>query len=112
MNDRALGIYLNDHLAGSIAGEKVAKHCVSRGAEGAAKAFLQRLVTEIQEDRQQLRDMMRALGVPSNPIKLALAWLGEKTGHLKINRRLFRYTATSLFTELEMLCLGVEGKLS
>jgi hypothetical protein len=105
-----LGIYLNDHLAGSKAGVELAARLVDshRGTE--AEAVLERVRAEIAEDRQVLLQIMRALGVPTSRYKVIGGWLAEKVGRVKANGRLFGRSPLSSVLELETMELGVHGK--
>ncbi len=103
---RALGIYLNDHLAGATAGTELA-HRVARNHDDPR---LRRLAVEIAQDRVALTDMMKALAVPRRAYKVGAAWLGEKAGRLKLNGRLLARSPLSDLVELEVMRLGVEGK--
>ena len=104
--DVLLGIYLNDHLAGAVAGGDLARRLA--GAER-QEAF-ERLATEIDEDRSALLDMMAALDVPVRRYKTVLAWAAEKVARLKPNGHLLTRSPLSRVIELEALRLGVEGK--
>jgi hypothetical protein len=55
---------------------------------------------------------MAALGVGSDRVKLLGAWVVEKVGRLKLNGRLLGYSPLSRLMELEILLLGVTGKLA
>jgi hypothetical protein len=105
-----LGIYLNDHLAGSTGGLELARRTAGahRGTE--AGTTLTRLAKEIQEDREALLAIMAALEVPVRQYKVAAAWAAEKVGRLKLNGRLLDRSPLSSLVELETLRLGVEGK--
>jgi hypothetical protein len=105
-----LAIYLNDHLAGSTVGLELARR--ARGANRGTpfEAPLERLATEIEEDRTALLDVMRRLGVSRDPLKEWAGWLAEKWGRLKLNGRLTGYSPLSRVLELELLSVGVEGK--
>jgi hypothetical protein len=105
-----LGIYLNDHLAGSTGGIELARRTAGahRGTE--AGTTLTRLAKEIQEDRETLLEVMAALEVPVRQYKVAAAWAAEKVGRLKLNGRLLDRSPLSSLVELETLRLGVEGK--
>jgi hypothetical protein len=107
---RLLGIYLNDHLAGATGAGELARR--ARGANRGTpfEAPLQRLATEIEEDRAALVDVMTRLGVGRDQVKMAAAWAAEKCGRLKLNGRLTGYSPLSRVLELELLALGVEGK--
>jgi hypothetical protein len=112
MNETLLGIYLNDHLAGAIAGHEVAKRSRASNEGNRFAAFLTGLIAELEEDRQSLENLMDILGVRRNPAKQAGAWLVEKVGRLKLNGQLLGYSDLSRVIELEGLAIGVEGKLS
>ncbi|MGI5506939.1 SRPBCC family protein [Lentzea sp. CA-135723] len=104
MNTELLGIYLNDHLAGAAAGTELARR-VSR-----THPELRVLADDIEADRKELLDVMRAAGVESRPHKEALGWLTEKAGRLKLNGRLLGRSPLSDVLELETLRVGIEGK--
>jgi hypothetical protein len=107
-----LGIYLNDHLAGSTLGVELAKRSLrsNRGTE--FEGFLERLLQEIVEDRQALERYMAARGVQRSRVKPLFALLGERAGRLKPNGRVTGYSPLSRVVELEGLMLGVSGKLA
>lgn len=110
--DKHLGIYLNDHLAGAVAGVELAKRAARNNEGTEFGEFLQRLVDEVKEDRSTLEELMSALDIPKNRAKDVGAWLVEKAGRLKLNGQLTGYSDLSRVLELEGLSLGVEGKLS
>ncbi len=108
--DRLLGIYLNDHLAGSSAARDRCRAArdANRGAE--LGSFLDELLGEIIEDRRTLLEVMAALGIAPSPLKTTLARLAERVGRLKLNGQLTGYSPLSRLEELEFLSLGIEGK--
>jgi hypothetical protein len=55
---------------------------------------------------------MAALGVPVRHYKMVAAWAAEKVARLKLNGRIFARSPLSRVIELEMLRLGVEGKVA
>jgi hypothetical protein len=110
--ERLLGIYLNDHLAGAIAGSELVKRAARNNEGTPLGAFLERLATDIEEDRRALETLMGDLGVRRDVVKDAAAWMAEKVGRLKLNGRLVGYSDLSRLVELEGLSLGVEGKLA
>ena len=109
-NESLLGIYLNDHMAGAVAGGDLARRLAGAERRELYGPVLERLATEIEEDRSQLQTMMGALGVPVRRYKTLLAWAAGKVGSLKPNGRLLTRSPLSRVVELEMLRLGVEGK--
>jgi hypothetical protein len=110
--ERFLGIYLNDHLAGAIAGSELVKRAARNNEGTPLGVFLSRLATDIDEDRGALETLMSDLGVRRDVVKDAAAWMAEKVGRLKLNGRLVGYSDLSRLVELEGLSLGVEGKLA
>lgn len=110
--ERYLAIYLNDHLAGSIAGIELAKRASGNNEGTPVGEFLNQLVSDIDEDRAALERIMDELGVRKDLLKDAAAWVAEKVGRLKLNGKLVGYSELSRLIELEGLSLGVEGKLS
>lgn len=105
-----LAIYLNDHLAGSTVGLELARRARGSNEGTQLGAFLERLVAEIEEDRQTLEQIMDAVGVKPDRLKTTVAWVGEKAGRLKLNGRLLGYSPLSRVVELEGLSVGIEGK--
>jgi hypothetical protein len=99
--DKYLSIYLNDHLAGAVAAVELARRIELDG-----------IADEIDEDRRALLDIMTRLDVDQDRIKMAVSWAAEKVGRLKLNGELLRSSPLSRLEELELLGLGVEGKLA
>jgi len=111
MTTRLLSIYLNDHLAGSIAGVELARRV--RDSNRDDPEFgppLEATCTEIEADRDTLVELLERLGGRRDPVKPALAWTAEKLGRLKTNGQLVGYSPLSRLVELEGLALGITGK--
>src|SRR5256885_737768 len=84
MNDGALRVYLNDHLAGSVLGAQTARHLLAHRSEGALAEFLRAFLGELTEERAILSEVMVLLAAPLNPFKLLGAWALEKAQELKL----------------------------
>lgn len=111
MTDRKrLSIYLNDHLAGAVAGTELARRAAGNNKENEFGEFLGNLAHDIDSDRQSLKRIMELLEIKENPAKNATAWLSEKIGRLKLNGRIMGYSELSRLIEVEGLSLGVKGK--
>jgi hypothetical protein len=108
---RVLAVYLNDHLAGSTVGVELARRAAGEHEGTELGGFLARLATEIAEDRDALRRVMDAVGARPDRAKVALAWVGEKVGRLKLNGRVLGRSPLSPVVELEVLEIGITGKL-
>lgn len=106
-----LGIYLNDHLAGSTLGLELAQRIVASARHlPVSDDVLKRLTADIKEDRIALLEIMGTLGIQIQGYKVFAAWASEKAGRLKLNGHLLSRSPLSNLEELEMLRLGVEGK--
>jgi hypothetical protein len=110
MDKRLLGIYLNDHLAGSVAASEVARRSLHSNRGTNLGGDLKRFLQEIDEDRASLESVMDRLGLPRSPIKTTAARVLGQAGRLKLNGRLLRYSPLSRVEELEALAVGVEAK--
>jgi hypothetical protein len=108
---RLLGIYLNDHLAAAGAGLGRARAARDAGQGTEFHEPLASLCREIEADRASLETIMREVGVEPSRLKPPLAALGEKAGRLKPNGRLRGYSPLGRVIDLEVLILGVTGKL-
>jgi hypothetical protein len=111
-NRELLRIYLNDHRAGAVIGQELAKRALAKNRGNEYGRFLAELLREIEADRETLDELIRRLGFSRNVAKLAFAWTFEKLGRLKLNGQLAGYSPLSRLLELEGLALGVEGKLA
>jgi len=111
MDRKLLGIYLNDHLAGSMVGSRLAKRIVRQNEGNEYGSGVASIAREIEEDRAILRRLMEHLGVEEQRARVAMAWVTEKAMRLKPNGNLFRYSPLSRVLELETLTMGITGKL-
>jgi len=95
LDHKLLGIYLNDHLAGSTVGVELAKR--ARGAnEGTEYGdVLDGIVREIEEDRGTLQRLMDDLGIKRDHPKVLAGWVAEKLGRLKPNGQILGYSPLS-----------------
>lgn len=112
MDTRLLGIYLNDHLAGSGLGLELSRRVLRENSGNAVGRDLLTFVKQVEDERTVLRHIMRALGVLPNPFKVAAASVLERVGRLKLNGFLLRYSPLSRLLELEGLTSAVMGKRS
>src|SRR3954465_3970114 len=99
---RPPAIHLNAPLAGAAGGLELARRALGANRGTAFEAPLQRLATEIAEDREALLDVMDRLGARRDPVKQWAGWLAEKAGRLKPNGRLLGYSPLSRVVELEV----------
>ena len=107
-----LATYLNDHLAGATGGLALARRAASENEGSELGVFLSELADEIEADRETLEAIMGALGVGTDRTKVIAARVFERVGRLKPNAQLHGYSPLSPLIELEMLKLGIQGKLA
>ena len=109
--DTALSAYLNDHLAGSAAGVRLARRCEEAHRGSDLGRYLETLVSEIEEDRRVLERVMSRVGARSNPVKQAGALGAEVLARLKnVAPVLGSGPTAARLEEIELLSLGIEGK--
>ncbi len=111
VNRRRLAIYLNDHMAASTAAVELVRRAAGANRGTLYGEALAELRTEIEEDRAALASIMDRVGVRADEVRKLLAWGVEKLGRLKLNGQLTGYSPLSRLEELEILELGVIGKL-
>jgi hypothetical protein len=107
---RHLGIYLNDHLAGSMTAIELVRRAVEQYKDTELGDFFARIGAEIEQDRDTLKEVMAANGVAIRRYKLAAAWAAEKAARLKFNGALLRRSPLTPMVELETLVIGIHGK--
>jgi hypothetical protein len=105
-----LAIYVQDHLALSLGGLRLARRCLDENRATPLGAFLARLVPELEEDREVLKEVARALGAGPSVLKETAAVLGELAGRLKPNGRIVGYSRLSRLWELEALMAGSDSR--
>jgi hypothetical protein len=109
---RYLAIYLNDHLAGAAVGVGVARRLRESNEDDPAMARpLAEVCAEIEADRATLEAVMERLGIRRGKVKPALAVVAERLGRLKPNGQLTGYSPLSRLVELELLSVGITGKM-
>jgi hypothetical protein len=111
-SNEPLGVYLNDHLAGSAAGTELAERLRdnNQGTElGTTMAALHR---DIERDRAALEELMARLEVEHHPVKEAAGWLLERLSRLRLNPAITGSADLTRLLETEALSLGIEGKLA
>lgn len=107
-----LASYLTDHLAGATLGTRRMRRLAEHERAAPDGTTLAAIATEIDQDAETLRRVLDSAGVTRPRVKTALAWAAERVGLLKSNGRLFRRTPLTSVVELEMLRMGVTGKLA
>ncbi|MBO1753290.1 hypothetical protein J4G33_15890 [Actinotalea sp. BY-33] len=107
---RLLAVYLNDHLAGSVAGARRLRRTADTLQRSPVAAGLDRVAREVAAEKDELDEMLEAWGVTQALPKQALAWLGERVSRIKAARSQMRSSPTTTLLEVELLRSAVVGK--
>ena len=110
MEDRFLGIYMNDQLAAGVVWREVARRSQRSNQGTELGEALARVADAIAEDVATFEQMMERLGIARNPVKGGLAVVAERVGRLKLNGSVRSYSPLSRFIELDFLAMGIDGK--
>jgi hypothetical protein len=112
MPDRAMQVYLNDHLAGAMLGSDLAQQIRDQNEGTRLGDLMGPIASQIEEDRRTLLDLMKRMGTSRNPLKQATGWVAEKASRAKFSGIVSGEPDQGAFMALESLTLGVEGKAS
>ena len=112
MADEFLGIYLNDHLAGSLVALELLQHLERAYSGRPVGRFAADLRADIENDRRELQRLMSQLNVTESRARQATAWVAEKMTLVKLRLDDWAGGEFRLFEALEALSLGIEGKRS
>lgn len=112
MAEKALEIYLNDHLAGATMGCEIAEQLRDRNEGSPLGDRMTSLAADIDADRRTLVDLAERLGATSSPIKQGTTWLAEKASRVRFSGMTSGDPELGTFLALETLSLGVEGKIA
>jgi hypothetical protein len=103
----SLHLYLNDHLAGSVAAIEMVDNLIEHHPADRFTKFFRDLRSEIHADQETLRDLIKKSGAEESAIRKAGAWLAERFGRTKLGDA---DDSIALLQALEGLALGVTGK--
>jgi hypothetical protein len=112
LNNQAMGVYLNDHLAGAKFGSDLAEQLEKENEGTALGDVMASLAPQIEKDRELLIDLAERMGTSKNPVKQATTWMAEKASRPKFSGLTSGEPELGTFMALETLTLGVEGKAS
>lgn len=110
MADKAIDVYLNDHLAGAMFGRELAEQIQAQNEGTTLGELMESLAPQIEQDRRTLIELMQQLNSSKNPVKQATTWIAEKASRVKLKGMTSGDLELGTFTALETLALGVQGK--
>lgn len=106
---RRLGSYLNDHLAGSVGGIRTARRAAEENVQNEYGALLGRMARELEEEQNVLRQVLRRLEVPENPLKKVTGWATERAEEMRAQRASHGSLPMKRLMDLEALLVGATG---
>ncbi len=107
MNEMHLKVYLDDHLMGASTVIELVRRRLDRDD---APPWLHTFLQELQEEREVLQTLARAIGGQASPVKQAAGWVAEKAAQLKLTADAQSDGTLRDLLELETMRTGVEGK--
>ena len=105
-----LGVYLNDHLAGSSAGLELAEKLRDNNQGSELGDVMAALHLEIEQDRKTLEELMGRLEVTRHPVKDAAGWVLERLSRLRLNPVLTGSADLTRLLETEVLSRGIADR--
>jgi hypothetical protein len=109
MSKEHLSTYLNDHLAGAVVALETIDHLAADSSE--LRSLLMELKSEIEQDRKELVGLMEELNIGQSLVRKAAAWFGEQAAETKMVLDDTSSGGLRTLERLEVLSLGIEGKL-
>jgi hypothetical protein len=111
IDEKLLGLYLSDHLAGATAGLGRIERMAKDFTDTPVHAELAGLAGELGRERELLTGIIHDLGARQRPQRQAAAWLAEHTGRMKLNGRLLSRSPMTLVLESELMRAAVLAKV-
>ncbi len=107
-----LPVYLNDHLAGSVGALEMLDDMVESHKGKPLEAFLKNVRQDIESDQNELKELIKGLGIDESTMRKAGAWMMEKLSRAKLHVGNSGDPNLELIQSLEALALGITGKRS
>jgi hypothetical protein len=101
--------YLHDHLGGAQLAIQLLEGMRDQHDDPTFRDLTSALLPEIQADDAMLRSIAEKIGASPSVIKQAGGWLVEKFARVKLGHT--GSTNFEMFESLELLALGIHGKL-
>jgi|HubBroStandDraft_6_1064221.scaffolds.fasta_scaffold45449_2 hypothetical protein len=105
----SLATYLADHLSGAQIAIELLEAMRDQHDDPSFREFATALLPEIQADDETLHSIAEKIGSHPSAIKQAGGWLLEKATRLKLGHT--GSTDFAMFESLELLAVGIQGKL-
>ena len=110
--NKNLSVYLNDHLAGSVAALELIDDLIGALKDEPLKQFLATLKRDIEADQKVLEQLIASADESESVMRKTAAWISEKAARTKFKIGGENFGGLGLVQALEMLALGIRGKES
>jgi hypothetical protein len=110
MQRQPLFVYINDHVAGSVAALELIEHLVSSYVGQPLESFFAELEREIKSDQTVLKQLLAAAEQKPSFFRSFTGWITEKFARAKLKLAGQKLGGLGLVQALEMLALGIRGK--
>ena len=110
VQNESLVVYLNDHIAGSVAALELLEHLRDAYEGQPLERFFADLHREIKADQDVLRNLLGRFEEKESALRKTAAWVTEKFAHWKVKFAGEQVGGLGLVQALEMLVLGIRGK--
>lgn len=107
-----LSIYLNDHLAGSVAAVELLERIKTSYGANVAATVVATLMAEVKEDQRDLESLISALGITRSASRQAVGWLSERLMAVKFTIDDVSEGKLRLLESIEVVAIGIHGKLA
>jgi hypothetical protein len=110
MQRQTLFVYINDHIAGSMAALELIDHLIKSHTGQPLESFFLDLQREIKSDQEPLKQLLGKAQQKESVFRKLAAWMTEKFARSKIKIAGEQSGGLGLVQALEMLALGIRGK--
>lgn len=107
-----LSLYMNDHVSGATAGVARLNHMAKQYQDTPHGENLNRIERELREERAFYLELIKRRDLPQRSYRQAIAWVAERAGRLKLNRRLLSTSPMTPVLESELMQSAIVGKLN
>jgi hypothetical protein len=110
MSKEHLSTYLNDHLSGAAIAIEILDHLANEAED--LRPILLDTKAEIEADRLELIELMQTLDIQESRLRKAGRWFAEQFAEAKFEVDDQTGGPLQRLERLEVLVLGIEGKLA
>lgn len=104
-------LYLSDQLTGATAGVQRIERMEKDFVDIPVYRQISVVADSIRREKALLQQIIHDLGFDQKPYRQALAWVGERIGRLKLNKRVITRSPLTLVLESELMRAAVMAKL-